>query len=80
MASPTWRLTRCPACGADFKYPYKADQTLYTLKCRRANCATSFTIDIAPYLENKVEVLRDGSSAEDQELNLPEELLGKLEG
>lgn len=71
-----YRITNCPACGAGFKYPYHAGQTLYSMTCRKAACKTKFTVDITPYLTSKVVLLR-GVQQETTTLELPEELTGE---
>lgn len=76
--SNSFRTTVCPACGTSFKYRYQAGQMLYRMQCRKAACATSFTVDITPYVQHKTVVLRGGEHSETV-LELPEELTGTLE-
>lgn len=72
-----YRTTRCPVCETGFKYPYHDGQTLYTMTCRKAACATKFMVDITPYLTNKVTLLR-GTPQSETVLALPDQLIGTV--
>ena len=74
----TFRTTNCPACGAGFKYPYHTGQTLYRISCRKAACGTTFVVDIADCLHEKVTLLR-GETQTVMVLELPDQLTGTLE-
>lgn len=69
--------TVCPACERHFQFPYYTSRTLYRMTCPK--CKIALTVDITPYLENKVEVLRDGTTQTETLLHLPEALHATVE-